>query len=70
MTEPHIIGILKSICKAIADPNISARDVEILAKTALPIIGRLIHVGVYLVAASLKQSPVTIPDVQHYAAML
>ena len=44
-----------------APPKISAREVEIDASTAVPKIGRDTHFGVYLVAASLKQSPVTIP---------
>ncbi len=57
------VGILipKSICKATAPPRISAREVEILARTALTMIGRPSHFGVYFTAASLRQSPVTIP---------
>ena len=44
-----------------APPRISAREVEIDASTAVPRIGRDTHLGVYLVAASERQSPVTIP---------
>ena len=60
-TAPHTIGMLNSISKAMAPPNISANEVEMEASTALPNIGRDIHLGQYLVAASLKQRPVTIP---------
>ena len=60
-TEPVGILIPKSICRAIAPPNISAKEVEILAKMALTIIGRPTHFGAYLTAASLRQRPVTIP---------
>ena len=58
---PHIIGISKSISKAMAPPRISAKEVDIDASTAVPRIGRDTHLGVYLVAASERQSPVTIP---------
>ena len=60
-TAPHIIGISKSISNAMAPPRISAKEVEIDANTAVPRIGRDTHLGVYLVAASERQSPVTIP---------
>ena len=60
-TAPHIIGISKSISKAIAPPNISAREVDMDANTAVPKIGRETHFGVYFVAASDKHKPVTIP---------
>ena len=59
--EPQIIGISNNISKAMAPPKISAREVEIDANTAVPKIGRDTHFGVYFVAASLNQSPVTIP---------
>ena len=58
---PQTIGISKSISKAIAPPKISASEVEMDASTALPKIGRETHLGVWIVAASLKQRPVTIP---------
>ena len=51
----------KSLCKAIALPRISAKEVEILAKIALIIIGLPIHFGAYFSADSLKHNPVTIP---------
>ena len=60
-TAPHTIGILNSISSAMAPPNISAKEVDMEANTAVPRIGLDTHLGVYLVAASLKQSPVTIP---------
>ena len=60
-TAPHIIGISNNISNAMAPPRISAREVEIDASTAVPRIGRDTHLGVYLVAASERQSPVTIP---------
>ena len=60
-TAPAIIGISNNISSAMAPPNISASEVEMLASTALPSMGRAIHFGVYLLAASLKHSPVTIP---------
>ena len=60
-TAPHTIGMLNSISKAMAPPRISAREVDMEANTAVPRIGLEIHLGVYLVAASLKQSPVTMP---------
>ena len=44
-----------------APPNISANEVEIEAKTAVPKIGRDTHLGQYCVAASLRHKPVTIP---------
>ena len=59
--EPHTIGISNSICNAIAPPKISASEVDIDAKTALPKTGRAIHLGQYCVAASLRHKPVTIP---------
>ena len=60
-TAPHIIGISNSISNAMAPPRISANEVEIDANTAVPKIGRDTHLGVYFVAASERQSPVTIP---------
>ena len=60
-TAPQIIGIPSNISKAMAPPNISAKEVEIEAKTALPKMGRDIHLGQYWVAASLRHKPVTIP---------
>ena len=58
--EPHAIGIPNSICSAMAAPSISAIDVEILARTALMMMGRPTQRGVYF-SASLKHNPVTIP---------
>lgn len=58
---PHMMGISNSISKAMAPPRISASEVEMEASTAVPNIGRDTHLGVYLVAASERQSPVTIP---------
>ena len=58
---PHIMGISKSISRAIAPPSISAREVDMDANTAVPRIGRETHLGVYFVAASDKHKPVTIP---------
>ena len=57
------VGMLipKSICNAMAPPNISANEVEMLAKIALTTIGRPTHLGAYFTAASLRQRPVTMP---------
>ena len=60
-TAPILIGISNNISRAIAPPNISASEVDTDAITALPNTGREIHLGVYLLAASLKHNPVTIP---------
>ena len=60
-TEPHIMGMSSNICSAIAPPNISAREVDMEASTAVPNIGRDTHLGVYCVAASDRHSPVTMP---------
>ena len=60
-TEPHIMGMSSNICSAMAPPNISAREVDMEASTAVPNIGRDTHLGVYCVAASDRHSPVTIP---------
>ena len=60
-TEPHIMGMSSSICSAMAPPNISAREVDMEASTAVPNIGRDTHLGVYCVAASDRHSPVTMP---------
>ena len=60
-TEPHTIGISSNICSAMAPPNISAREVDMEASTAVPSIGRDTHLGVYCVAASDKHNPVTMP---------
>ena len=65
--RPHIIGISNSISNAMAPPRISANEVEIDTNTAVPKMGRDTHLGVYFVAASERQSPVTIPSEQHYA---
>ena len=62
-TAPHIIGISNNIYNAMAPPRISAKEVEMEASTAVPSIGRDTHLGVYLVAASERQSPVTNPQV-------
>ena len=51
-TEPHMMGMSNSICKAMAPPNISASEVEMEASTAVPNMGRDTQEGVYLVAAS------------------
>ena len=58
---PHTMGTPKSICKAMAPPRISASEVEMEASTADAKTGRDTHLGVYCVAASLKQRPVTMP---------
>ena len=60
-TEPHIMGMSSNICSAMAPPNISAREVDMEASTAVPNIGRDTHLGVYCVAASYRHSPVTMP---------
>ena len=60
-TEPHIMGMSSNICSAMAPPNISAREVDMEASTAVPNIGRDTHLGVYYVAASDRHSPVTMP---------
>ena len=39
-TEPHMMGMSNSICKAMAPPNISASEVEMEASTAVPNMGR------------------------------
>ena len=62
-TAPHIIGISKSISNAMAPPRISAKEVEIDASTAVPRIGRDTHLGVYLVAASERQTSGNNPQV-------
>ena len=59
--EPQIIGIPKSISKAIAPPKISANEVETDANTAVAKTGRDTHLGQYWVAASRNHNPVTIP---------
>ena len=59
--EPHMMGMSNSICKAMAPPNISASEVEMEANTAVPNMGRDTQEGVYLVAASDKHKPVTMP---------
>ena len=60
-TDPHIMGMSSNICSAMAPPNISAREVDMEASTAVPNIGRDTHLGVYCVAASDRHSPVTMP---------
>ena len=60
-TDPQAMGISKSICKAMAPPSISASEVDMEASTALPKMGRDIHLGQYCVAASLRHNPVTMP---------
>ncbi len=59
--EPHMMGISNSICKAMAPPSISASEVEMEASTAVPNMGRDIHLGQFCVAASDKHNPVTMP---------
>ena len=61
ITAPIFIGMLNSIRNAMAPPSISASEVDILASIADPRIGRLSARGIYLLVASDKQSPVTIP---------
>ena len=56
-----MMGMSNSICKAMAPPNISASEVEMEASTAVPNMGRDTQEGVYLVAASDKHKPVTMP---------
>ena len=58
---PTTIGNLKSICKAIAPPKISATAVEIEAKTPVPKTVLLSQGLRYWVAFSDKHFPVTIP---------
>ena len=60
-TAPQTIGMSSNISSAMAPPRISASDVEMEASTAVPSMGRDTHLGVYCVAASERQSPVTIP---------
>ena len=50
-TAPVGMLIPKSICNAIAPPNISASEVEMLAKIALTTMGRPAHLGEYLTQA-------------------
>ena len=45
-TAPQTTGIPKSICKAMAPPNISANEVDIEAQTAVAKTGRETHRGV------------------------
>lgn len=59
--EPITSGILNNKLSAIAPPKISAKAVAIDAIIAVANIGRESHFGRYLVDASDKQSPVTIP---------
>src|SRR5574344_856720 len=58
---PQSMGMSNSISRAMAPPRISASEVEMEASTAVPNIGRDIHLGVYWVAASDKHKPVTMP---------
>ena len=44
-TDPHTIGMPKSISKAIAPPKISAKEVEIDANTAVAKTGLETHLG-------------------------
>ena len=61
MTAPTLIGIPNSIRRAMAPPNTSASEVEMLASMAEIRMGRLSTRGIYLLVASERQSPVTIP---------
>ena len=61
ITAPALIGIPNSIRRAMAPPSISAREVDTLASMADPRIGRLSTCGMYLLVASERQRPVTIP---------
>ena len=65
---PDLIGMENSICKAIAPPRISAMAVAIEASTA---VNRMIFFRIrlmYVLAASERQSPVTMRDGQRCAA--
>ena len=58
---PGLIGIEKSICRAIAPPRISAIAVAIEASIA---VDRMMFLRIrlmYVLAASERQSPVTMP---------
>ena len=58
---PTLIGIPNSILRAMAPPSTSASEVETLASMAEIRMGRLSIRGIYLLVASERQSPVTIP---------
>jgi hypothetical protein len=53
--------IVTGLCLSEAATNISASEVEMEASTAVPNMGRDTQEGVYLVAASDKHKPVTMP---------
>ena len=61
ITAPALIGIPNNIRRAMAPPSISAREVDMLASMADPRIGRLSTRGMYLLVASERQRPVTMP---------
>ena len=61
MIAPIRIGMLKSICKAMAPPSISASEVDTEATMADESTERDTHLGVCSVVASDRQSPVAIP---------
>ena len=61
MTAPAFIGISNNISKAIAPPSISASEVDMLANIADPNIGRETVLRIYLLVASARHNPVTIP---------
>ena len=61
MAAPTMRGRPKSICSAMAAPNISANEVDTDAPMALHSTGRLTHRGRWRVVASLKHCPVTMP---------
>ena len=62
MTAPAFIGISNNISKAIAPPSISASEVDMLANIADPNIGRETVLRIYLLVASARHNPVTIPQ--------
>ena len=59
--EPKTSGTPNNKLSAIAPPKISAKAVAIEAIIAVESTGRESHLGKYFVAASERQSPVTIP---------
>ena len=58
---PSLIGIWNNICSAIAPPSISAIAVATAANIAVRSIRSFNSLGIYLLAASDRHSPVAIP---------
>ena len=61
MTAATLTGTRNNILSAIAPPRISAKEVETDAIMAVVSTGRETQRGVYLLAASDRQSPVAMP---------